>query len=417
VTIRALHDLDMLPFFPRGGTAVYVVRLLRALLERKDAAPAGACVSLRPRVRRRVRSVLRREVPDLPLAFVPLPGRVADALGRGSVRFLPGGMPRPDVVHGTNYLLPRWLAWPGVPGVLTVHDLAFLDLDPDRAGGSPGRSGALGRRLGGACREAAAVLTPSAHTRRAVLRHFEVDPAAVFVSPLALQWNDRGGPAATEATGSVGSAPADADAALLREWDCAPGEYVLSVGQLNPRKNVPALLGAFRALREADPAARLLVAGPAGWQGEAIASRIGECGGARWLGPVSPEALRVLYRNARVFALLSWDEGFGIPVLEAMSTGCPVLCTSGSALEEVAGGAARLVPPGDAAAAGEALRDLWQDADRRASMAEAGRRRAERFAWSMTAERTMAAYRFACGAGPGAAECGAEAMFPEKESA
>jgi alpha-1,3-rhamnosyl/mannosyltransferase len=140
----------------------------------------------------------------------------------------------------------------------------------------------------------------------------------------------------------------------------------------------------------------LVLAGPAGWldQGETVlgpARRLGER--VRTIGRVGDDHLRGLYRGADLFALPSRHEGFGIPVLEAMAQGTPVVCADIAALRELAAGAARLVPPDDPDSWAVALDEVLHDEDARAALAAAGRRRASEFSWERCATETRAVYR------------------------
>ena len=167
------------------------------------------------------------------------------------------------------------------------------------------------------------------------------------------------------------------------EGESAPGEYVLAVSTLEPRKNLPRLVEAYgRAGLNGLP---LLVAGAAGWGGVRV-----DGDGVSWLGEVGDEELARLYRGARAVAYVSLYEGFGLPVLEAMACGAPVVAARTGALEEVAGGAAVLVDPldPDAIAAG-----LTEAIDRREELRPLGIARARAFEWREVARKTVAVYR------------------------
>ena len=160
----------------------------------------------------------------------------------------------------------------------------------------------------------------------------------------------------------------------------ASGEYVLTVGTLEPRKNLPRIVEATRRL-----GVELRVVGARGWGGVAANGD-----GVRWLGRVADEELAALYRGARVVAYPSLYEGFGIPVLEAMASGAPVVTSRGGAMEELADGAAVLVDPLDptAIAAGIERADAERD-----ELSRRGIERARGFSWSAVADATVAVYR------------------------
>jgi len=167
------------------------------------------------------------------------------------------------------------------------------------------------------------------------------------------------------------------------DGDAAAGDYVLAVSTLEPRKNLPRLVEGYR--RAGLNGLPLLVAGAAGWGGVQV-----EGGGVRWLGEVQDDELARLYRGARAVAYVSLYEGFGLPVLEAMACGAPVVAARNDALEEVSGGAAVLVDPldPDAIAAG-----LHEAIDRREELRPLGLARARVFDWHRVARETVAVYR------------------------
>ena len=167
------------------------------------------------------------------------------------------------------------------------------------------------------------------------------------------------------------------------EGDAEPGDYVLAVSTLEPRKNLPRLVEAYR--RAGLNGMPLLVAGAAGWGGVTV-----EGDGVRWLGEVGDDRLAQLYRGARAVAYVSLYEGFGLPVLEAMACGAPVLAARNEALEEVSGGAAVLVDAldPDAIAAG-----LHEAIDRREELQRLGFARARAYDWRDVARATVGVYR------------------------
>jgi glycosyltransferase involved in cell wall biosynthesis len=165
--------------------------------------------------------------------------------------------------------------------------------------------------------------------------------------------------------------------------DAASGDYVLAVSTLEPRKNLPRLVEAYR--QAGLNGLELLVAGAPGWGGVRV-----EGDGIRWLGEVGDDELARLYRGARCVAYVSLYEGFGLPVLEAMACGAPVVAGRNEASEEVAGSAAVLVDPLDpqAIAAG-----LAEAVDRRNELRDLGLARARAFDWAEVGQATVEVYR------------------------
>jgi glycosyltransferase involved in cell wall biosynthesis len=169
------------------------------------------------------------------------------------------------------------------------------------------------------------------------------------------------------------------------------GRYILWVGTIEPRKNLAGLIAAFRAL-EADDVTLVLV-GPQGWN-EDLAARLGAGGGRiQALGFVTRDELYALYAGAAAFCYPSLREGFGLPVLEAMMAGTPVVTSSGTATEEVVGDAGICVDPLDHTAIAGALASVIDDHAGARRLGERAKARAATFTWARTAELTIDAYR------------------------
>jgi glycosyltransferase involved in cell wall biosynthesis len=184
--------------------------------------------------------------------------------------------------------------------------------------------------------------------------------------------------------------------ARRRQLPELPGSFVLNVGTLQPRKDMDTLLQAFARLRERHADLHLVIAGGRGWGYDDLDQRVataGLDGTVHLTGFVERHVLPDLYRASRLFLFSSRYEGFGLPLLEAMASGTPVVTTTHSAIPEVVGEAALTAPAGDATGlAGAALRILDDPAFRDAMIAR-GRERAAGFSWEESARRTLAVYR------------------------
>jgi glycosyltransferase involved in cell wall biosynthesis len=287
---------------------------------------------------------------------------------------------RADLLH-VQYVAPPVAR---TPIVTAVHDLSFEDAPHHLPPAMRLRLRALVRL---SVRRSAVVVTPSHFSRERLLCHLDVDPGNVFVTPPAVRL-------------SPASAVPDRDSARLHHLGL-PAQFVLFVGRVEPRKNVARLIAAVAAGRMGGAELGLVLAGSSGGRPtpdvEAAISSWSAGSWVRRLGYVSDDTLALLYRSARVVAYPSLYEGFGLPVLEAMAAGVPVVASAISAIPEVAGDAALLVDPEDVHALGEALLEAACDERTRARLATAGPARAAGFTAASFAASTMAAYRHALG--------------------
>jgi glycosyltransferase involved in cell wall biosynthesis len=280
---------------------------------------------------------------------------------------------RPDLVHFTNYLAP--LACP-VPYVVSVHDMSMTLFPQCHTAKKRLLTASL---VPAVARGARMVLTPSEATRRDVVRLLGMDPRRVRVVPYAH------GPSFAPAS--------EGPERLASAYGIEP-PYFLYVGTLEPRKNLARALRAFRAAGDSLPGHRFVLAGQRGWKCDDVLREAQASGGHVVLpGYVAERDLPLLYTHAAALVYPSLYEGFGLPIVEAMACGTPVVTSRGSSLEEVAGGAALLVDPLDEADIARALRAVAGDAHLAACLRARGRERAATFDWTRTARATAEAYR------------------------
>lgn len=267
------------------------------------------------------------------------------------------------------------------PIITTIHDISFR-LHPEWF---PLRHRlVMNTFIPGSIKRAQAVLTPSEATAADIRRAYGCPPPSVEVTPYA-------------APSEFGALPADAEVSACLSRVDIRRPYMLYVGNLQPRKNVARLLRAFAHARaETGFAHRLVIVGQAGWQCEEEVRELRSAeaaGHALHAGYVDDADLPALYAGADAFLFPTLMEGFGLPVLEAMAMGTPVLTSDVSSLPDVAGDAALLVDPTDEGAIGAGISALAADTILRARLRDAGRARAAQFSWRRTAELTRAVYQ------------------------
>jgi glycosyltransferase involved in cell wall biosynthesis len=265
--------------------------------------------------------------------------------------------------------------------VVTIHDLAFLRIPESFPRRQAWR---LRWQVRANARRAAVVITGSEYSRRDLLDAYGIPENRIRVIPLAVD------PAFAPVTDPT------AIEAVKRKFGIAQ-RYVLSVGRLNARKNLIGLIRAFERVRPglAEPV-QLVIVGPRDFQAAALEGTIAASAWAKDIlpiGTVSPDELRALLSGATAFAYPSLFEGFGLPPLEAMACGAPVICSNTTSLPEVVGDAALTFDPSRTDDMADALRLVLTDGALRADLTARGRARAARFSWRATAELTREAYR------------------------
>jgi glycosyltransferase involved in cell wall biosynthesis len=359
--VRVLFDAHHLGRH-QTGNETYARELLRGLASR---ASVEAIAAVDPGADLAGLDSGRLDRVELPRrAILRLP-----ALGLASRRL------KADLLHSMYYLPPMARR----PVVVSIHDVSF-----ERHPEFFSRRELYKNRLavGWAARHADMVLGLTEHARAELVRVYDLDPGRIKVVP-------------------AGVGEAFLRAGASREIDGGGDRplRVLAVGAIQPRKNLARLVQALRRVARTR-AVVLRVIGPAGHTASRIRASLHDSAvTVEAVGYVDEDALVQEYRRADVFAYPSIYEGFGIPIIEAMACGTPVVTSTGGALPEVAGDAALLVDPHDVDALAAAIQRVGEDDVLRADLVGRGRERAQRFTWSSAVDRLVEAYRDALGRG------------------
>jgi glycosyltransferase involved in cell wall biosynthesis len=294
-------------------------------------------------------------------------------------RDLDAAFPGVDVFFATDHLLPRFRR---IRSVINIRDLSF-QLQPE----FHNRLSRLyqQRMMPRFACHADMIIVPSRATHDDLRRHYAVPTEKISVIPEGV-----------DARFLHPVTPPDV--ARARDRYGMKGRYLLYLGTLEPRKNVDGLLAAYAALLARGEAGdvRLVLAGKPGWRYGPTLAHIAALGlesRVQRVGFVAEDDLPALYAGAEAFVFPSFYEGFGLPVLEALAAGAPVITSSVSSLPEVVGEAGLLVDPQDGRALAEAIGAVLRDGELRARLRAAGPPQARRFSWERTAEATLALLR------------------------
>jgi glycosyltransferase involved in cell wall biosynthesis len=367
VTSVAFH-VDQLFYAAPGGIGTYIRRLVPAMANQDPSLEIKLFHARfeEPNAERWLRDFWVEEFPHSIRWLYPrwnLAARPA----------LPPTLSSLDIVHGPSPAsIPP--AGPDQKLVVTVHDVAFLvapQLFP-RQWRTMFRMG-----LRAAVRRADAIITPSRNTAEDLITKTKVDPERVFVVPEGV---------------SRGSTDSDPDQVLSRLKVHPP--YLLFVGTLEPRKNLVRLIRAYRRAAASGIPHALVLAGPLGWHHQQLHRELALRGPGDVLltGALSEGDLDALYAHASAFVYPALYEGFGLPVLEAMSRGVPVITSNTSSIPEVAGDAAIGVDPESVRDIAAAIGEVLTDPALAEKLAALGRARAERFSWDEAARQTLQLY-------------------------
>ena len=351
------------PHFP--GIGRYVVNLLQGLLR---VVPTLPITLVQSRV-----SIEPSNLPNLPRIICP-----ASPFSFSQQWVIPRLLreERGTLYHSPYYLMPYR---PGLPTVVTFYDMIPL-VYPEFFSLSQ-RLLFRGTHLL-AARAATCIITVSEATRADLIRHIRIPPEKIVVIPLGVDkdFHPRG-------RGEI---------IQIRQKYGLPENYLLYVGTNKPHKNLECLVDAFQQMENLFRSnVKLVIAGP--WDrrydgAKKMANAAGSKDRVQFVGWIEEADLPALYTGAMLFVFPSLREGFGLPVLEAMACGTPVVCSNRSGLSEVAGGAALLINPEDTHHLAEGIARVLKNEDLRQELTERGLKRAKLFTWEKTAEKTLTLY-------------------------
>lgn len=367
-------------YYRRAGIGQYAINLLQAFA-RSPLVGRGARLQVLQMRADADPVVMDRRMRRVPMWTPPHNRFEQPALGMELLKL----RPRPQLIHSPDFIPPRYRLF---PAVANVQDLAFLKF-PDLTLLTEESRRYYGQVFR-AARHTEALIALSQSAKDDVVSLLGVDPRRIEVIPAGV--------------GRAFKPPEDgrrAQEEAAREFGLpGPGEggYTLFVSTIEPRKNLPTLLAAYSLLAgsgRVSPMPALAVAGKEGWLYERVYARLRELGlrdRVRLLGEVPDGALVRLYQGARLFALPSLYEGFGLPALEAMACGTPVVASTGGSLPEVVGDAGILVDPSDVDAWAAALERVLLDGEEEERLRRAGPERAAHFSWDRAATQTWELY-------------------------
>lgn len=358
-----------------GGNESYATNLIEALAEIDQTNRYTLYVTRKEAVDRFTNRwpnfSVRPTLPHTPIVRIPL--ILSAELRRQPV----------DVLH-VQFTAPPFSP---CPVVVSIHDLSFEHLPETFKWRSRNQLKATVRR---SARAAARVIALSEHARQDIIETYAL--AADHVRTIPLAASDRFHPVTDED-----------ELQRVRQTYGIEGEYILTVGAIQPRKNLARLIAAYARLRKSRPEVnlpKLVFAGKCAWLFEETLRTIQELQLTESViltGYVPEKDLPALYSGALCFVYPSYFEGFGLPPLEAMKCGAPVITGNRTSLPEVVGDAALLVDPFDVDALGAAMNRLISDSELRAELTTKGLERAKLFDWRETARQTLAVYQEAVG--------------------
>jgi len=379
--------VDATPIQPKpSGVGLYVANLIYSLHKLQAQENFQLGIAYQPGFKNWVRGNL--SVPALldkysPIYIVPLPVRLSSlVLSLSSNSLISGYFERrfdyPDIFQGTNYSV---YCCRNSRNIITIYDLSFIRY-PDYVDSVVKQ---YENRIRKCLKWTDLVLTISESSKQDIVDYLGVDPDRIYVTPLASRYG----------SGYLSDTVAEKIGTGINYDFSKP--YLLFVSTIEPRKNITSLISAFNLLKQKHKIEHhLVLIGKQGWHYEPIFAAIEN---SPWnhqihhLDYLSDELVALFYAKADAFVYPSYYEGFGLPVLEAMTLGTPVITANTSSLPEVAGEAAILVDPNDPTSLAEAILKVLSDSQLRGELVDKGKERAKLYTWERTAKETLKAYK------------------------
>ena len=378
--------IDVTPIDDKpSGVGLYVFSLLEALSHLQTTESFELGLAYQPGLKNWVRGKL--DFPEIVknhsnLYQIPIPVRFSnfflDCLPQVFPRYVEGLLDKPNIFHGTNYTV---YPYRNIQKVISIYDLSFIRY-PEYTNSVVKQ---YTKRLIKCLQWTDLVLTISESSKKDITNYLNIPSAKIFVTPLASHYNSTflDGLNLEGLTKNI-------------NYDFSK-PYLLFVSTIEPRKNINGIIQAFNFLKqEYKIEHQLVLIGKKGWSYEPIFEAIKD---SPWtdeiyhLDYLSNELVALFYSRADVFVYPSHYEGFGLPVLEAMTLGAPVVSSNTSSIPEVAGDAALLVDPNDFMQIAEAILRVISDRQLRQDLINKGKARASLFSWENTAKETLKAYK------------------------
>ena len=378
--------IDATPIAPKpSGVGFYVASLIDALAALQSQEDFQLGIAYQPGFKNWLRG--RWEFPNClkqypELYFMPLPVRISNLLLDKFPRFFPlyfePYLKFPKIIHGTNYNV---YPYQKCLKVMSLYDLTFIKY--------PNYINAVVKtyteRVKRCLQWTDLVITISESSKKDIIEYLNVKPDRIYITPLASRYYP-----------NYLSVESKEKLKPSVNYDFSQ-PYILFVSTIEPRKNINAIISAFNYLKDQSKIEHhLILVGQKGWHHKPIFEAIGA---SPWktqihhLNYLSDELVALLYSQTDVFVYPSHYEGFGLPVLEAMTLGAPVITSNTSSLPEVAGDAALLIDPNDSIQLADTILKVISDSQFRSQLIDKGQERAKLYSWERTAKETLKAYR------------------------